>query len=220
MHTNVDQEQIGRRLQAERMRLGMTQKSLAEATGVSKTTQANYETGFRTPDACYLARLAELGADLVFVVTGQPPPRAQAPAELVPIAPLLPGERPAAPGTAAEAPARYGAPALSVRREWLAARDLDAAHLRAARVSGSLMQGVLNEGDLALVDVSDTSPRAGYVYAVLQGAELLFRYCTPLPGGSVRVSAANGPHAQFDVEALDRPDFRVLGRVVATVHDL
>lgn len=207
-------------MQVERQRLGMTQKTLAESTGVSKTTQANYETGFRTPDARYLARLAELGGDVLFVVTGQEPVRTPLAPDMVAVPLLQAGAAVTPAGVVAEKPAAFKVPIISLRRDWLAARGLHAEQLRAARVAGHLMQGALNDGDLALVDIADLTPRAGYVYAVQQGPELIFRYCTPLPGGRVRVSAANGAFAQFDVDVMDAVDFQVVGRVVATVHDL
>lgn len=62
---------IGERLKAERVRLALSQISVAQHTGVSKTTQILYESGERTPDAVYLRALAELGLDIYFIISGQ-----------------------------------------------------------------------------------------------------------------------------------------------------
>lgn len=67
MSTKFD---IGGRLQAERRRLGLRQEDFAQAQGVSRATQANYEAGLRMPDAEYLQSIAAAGVDVLYVVTG------------------------------------------------------------------------------------------------------------------------------------------------------
>lgn len=61
---------IGNRLKEERARLGITQEKMALAGGVQKRAQARYESGERCPDGHYLARVAELGADVNYILTG------------------------------------------------------------------------------------------------------------------------------------------------------
>lgn len=67
---------IGDRLKEERSRLGFSQTDLASAGGVGKTTQINYEKGERSPDASYLAAVADKGVDVLYVVTGERKPQA------------------------------------------------------------------------------------------------------------------------------------------------
>lgn len=62
---------IGERLKAERARLTMSQTELAAVGSVGKTTQINYEKGLRSPDAAYLAAVAGVGVDVLYVVTGK-----------------------------------------------------------------------------------------------------------------------------------------------------
>lgn len=66
---------FGQRLKDERVRLGFSQADFGDALGVTKTTQFNYEKGARNPDAAYLAAAAELGVDVLYVLTGQRTPR-------------------------------------------------------------------------------------------------------------------------------------------------
>lgn len=61
---------IGERLREERVRLGYNQADFAAIAGVAKTSQFNYEKGERSPDAAYLAAVAEKGVDVLYVVTG------------------------------------------------------------------------------------------------------------------------------------------------------
>jgi transcriptional regulator with XRE-family HTH domain len=58
-------------LKEEREALGLSQQALADACGISARSQRNYESGERSPDAAYLAAIAALGADVLFVLTGQ-----------------------------------------------------------------------------------------------------------------------------------------------------
>ena len=67
METNVG---IGDRLKEERERLGFSQTEFAAVAGASKNSQYNYEKGDRSPDADYLAAVAERGVDILYVVTG------------------------------------------------------------------------------------------------------------------------------------------------------
>jgi transcriptional regulator with XRE-family HTH domain len=63
-------QQIGQRLRRERERLGLTLVGLADALGVSKSTQIKYEAGETSPSASYLLRAQALGMDAPYVVTG------------------------------------------------------------------------------------------------------------------------------------------------------
>ncbi len=61
---------IGERIREERLRLGLSQVDFGGITRVSKTTQFNYESGDRSPDANYLMMAANAGVDVMYVLTG------------------------------------------------------------------------------------------------------------------------------------------------------
>lgn len=64
-------EEIGSRLQEERKRCSMTQNDLAEALGIAKRTQANYESGSSDATASYLSKVTtEFGFDVPYILTG------------------------------------------------------------------------------------------------------------------------------------------------------
>lgn len=65
---------IGKRIKEERKRLGLTQSSFAEHGGVILRSQVNYEQGKRLPDAGYLAKIAEIGADILYIITDKRTP--------------------------------------------------------------------------------------------------------------------------------------------------
>lgn len=62
------------RLIEERKRVALSQSAFGEAGGVQKRAQINYENGERRPDAAYLERLAAIGVDVLYVLTGRRAP--------------------------------------------------------------------------------------------------------------------------------------------------
>lgn len=67
---------IGERLKEERSRLKLSQTDLGAIGGVGKTTQINYEKDAGSPDGRYLAAVAAVGVDVLYVVTGERKPQA------------------------------------------------------------------------------------------------------------------------------------------------
>lgn len=64
-------EEIGSRLQEERKRCGLTQSGLADALGIAKRTQANYESGASDATASYLSKVStEFGFDVSYILNG------------------------------------------------------------------------------------------------------------------------------------------------------
>ncbi|MBX9612446.1 MAG: helix-turn-helix transcriptional regulator [Burkholderiales bacterium] len=61
---------IGVRLQSERTRLNLTQEGVASAVEMTKQAIGSYERGVRSPGAELLARLAKMGFDVTYVLTG------------------------------------------------------------------------------------------------------------------------------------------------------
>ena len=63
---------FGKRLADERKRLGLKQAGFAALVGTNVPKQSLYENNKRDLRADYLARLAEAGVDVVYVLTGRP----------------------------------------------------------------------------------------------------------------------------------------------------
>ena len=74
MGTYIQMSGIGSRLRQERERLGLSQKAFGMIGGVEANAQGKYENGDRAPKADYLSRVAERGVDVLYVLTGSPPP--------------------------------------------------------------------------------------------------------------------------------------------------
>jgi|GEM_PF-3165149 len=63
--------EMASRLTEERKRLGLTQAELSEKVGVSKMTISHYACGHSSPSAEVLAKMDELGADVLYILTGK-----------------------------------------------------------------------------------------------------------------------------------------------------
>lgn len=63
-------DDLGKRLKEERERLGFTQAKFAEACGVGRTAQFNYERGEREPSWSYISAAEKIGVDVLYIFTG------------------------------------------------------------------------------------------------------------------------------------------------------
>lgn len=61
----------GARLREERERLGFNQADFAAIGGLQKLAQIKYEQDKRAPDGDYFAAIAAVGADVLYIITGQ-----------------------------------------------------------------------------------------------------------------------------------------------------
>ena len=61
----------GARLREERERLGFNQAELASVLGQTRETQGRYEAEKRSPDWNYLDSLRQVGADILYILTGE-----------------------------------------------------------------------------------------------------------------------------------------------------
>jgi transcriptional regulator with XRE-family HTH domain len=63
---------FGNRLREERERLGLTQAQLAEAAGIQRLAQGQYENEIRSPTVKYLSAIGCKDVDLSYVLFGRP----------------------------------------------------------------------------------------------------------------------------------------------------
>nr|WP_240937592.1 S24 family peptidase [Chromobacterium haemolyticum] len=184
----------------------------AQKLGISLVSLQNYEGGTRKPSAVLVAkfsRLTGVRADWLLFGEGEALPGEAGPraGETV--------ERYAPQGAHVEVPCYGAGAALPLAQGWLASRlKLPAEQLAVVAVAGDAMAGVLNDGDLALVNRAETQPGSG-LYALELNGEVVVRRAQRLPGGKLGLSSANEAYPPFEVDLAAPPaDFSVLGRVV------
>lgn len=89
----------------------------------------------------------------------------------------------------------------------------DMAGLAVISVKGDSMEGVLNDGDLILVNLKETTPRDG-LYVLRINDNLLVKRLQSVPGGVINVISANESYPTFQIHLnCIEDDFAVIGRV-------
>ncbi|MCG8996379.1 helix-turn-helix domain-containing protein [Laribacter hongkongensis] len=78
---NIKKSELGARLRAEKLRLGLTQRDMARLGGVSPATYSGYENNKSVPTLEFVIQLANHGVDPWFLMFGVPSPDALAPDE-------------------------------------------------------------------------------------------------------------------------------------------
>ena len=65
---------VGERFRVERDRLALSQEAMATCLGVSRRTLLAWEKGEQFPNGLELSQAADMGADVLYVLTGQRTP--------------------------------------------------------------------------------------------------------------------------------------------------
>lgn len=104
--------------------------------------------------------------------------------------------------------------------EWISTRNLDPDNIRAFVVQGDSMAPNLHAGNLILFDITQTDAIQGKTYVVQVGAAIVVNYIKHLAGGKIRFLSANNIYGHIDYDpASGNEDFKILGRVVASLHE-
>lgn len=211
------------RLRAERERLGFSQTAFGEACGVTKGSQINYETEKRFPDGEYLMKAADLGADVLFIVTGV---RGEASLpktmgdwlagitrrDMAALMELPPSDFTELPLYDAFLAAGHGADnssedvvdSLAFRRSWLREIGVSSSNAVLARAQGDSMQPTIFDGDLVMIDVGERGLRVQKRDSkVLRRAPIY----AILDGGLARIKRLDRPEPDVVVMLSDNPAF-------------
>lgn len=226
-------EDAPKRLRQERERLGFNQKTFGELGGVSKNTQLAYESGASQMTIDYLVRLSAHGLDVGFVTTGRRSDEGASAASQVET-PRTPYRGDAIPRVElvqiAEIDLRFGlggaymdeAPVPQMRsfsREWL--RQITTSppdQLYWARGQGNSMEPTISDGDILLIDRTQSTPSFGDLYwAIAFGQVGMIKRLRPMPDGSVKILSDN-PSVPPEVAVDD--ELHVFGRVVAVLKHI
>lgn len=210
--SDIRLDDIGQRIRAERERVGLSQTELGAVGGVQKNAQHNYEGGKRAPDATYLASIARVGCDILYILTGErseaslPKTAADiirgmerrqladrlenAAPDFVQV-PLHEADLAAGDGRTNDREEVEGH--LAFRRSWLKRLGVSAAGAVIARARGESMSPTIQDGDVVLIDRFSAEPptksreagdaRPAPIYALLDdGAARIKRLALASPG--------------------------------------
>lgn len=214
----VKSDTIGVRLKSERQKMLCNQTDFAALGGASKPTQIRYEKGERFPDGNYLALIAEAGADVQYILTGNrstpinPPSAPDLSADLI----YLPEYEIHASAGLGQTPATERIVRdIGFKAQFL--RDLGATPNQCSviRADGDSMHPTIPDGSLLVIDHSQASLHDGCIYVLGVADDLLVKRVRRMLDGSIDLISDNQKYYPVQSLAADRlSDLRIVGRVV------
>lgn len=220
-------ETLGTRIARLRKAKGFSQTQLGNECNWEKgqARVSNYEKGLREPNLADLRTLATaLDVTLMELIEGAPSRTAEAPAAYghVPdateyaLVPQYTAHGAAGNGRLNEHVEVKGG--LVFKRAWLSRMSLKERHLHVIYVQGHSMEPTVCDGDVVLLDESQTQPRDGRIYALLKpdGELIIKRLIQSLTGGWIIRSDNEDKRAYPDqpVTDSDIEQLCIVGRVV------
>ena len=213
--------EIGKRLRAERERLGLKQEDYFRLGEWSARTVSNWEAGRTTPTADFFADVEVLGLDVNYIITGR---RAAGPLTGPAPAPASDADTIRIPLFSATGSMGKGNDLITedvlmgeipVSRHWLALnvpRSRPEA-LQLVHAYGDSMQGTLNSGDFAIVDTDCKVADVDGVYVLQANGQLFIKRVTRRMDGAYVITSDNPSVRTVDVLDGSQP-VRICGRVV------
>ena len=213
--------EIGKRLRAERERLGLKQEDYFRLGEWSARTVSNWEAGRTTPTADFFADVEVLGLDVNYIITGR---RAAAPLTGPAAAPVGDSDTIRIPLFSATGSMGKGNDLITedvlmgdvpISRHWLALnvpRSRPEA-LQLVHAYGDSMLGTLNSGDFAIVDTDCQVADIDGVYVLQANGQLFIKRVTRRMDGAHVITSDNPSVRTVDVLDGTQP-VRICGRVV------
>lgn len=205
----------------------MNIKDFAEALGVSYRTVQNYLAEDRGVGSDFLTACStKLGISATWLLTGIGAPILDTKRPFD-VAPPTDPDFVSVPRYAVEASAGQGAlPGdeettgfYAFNRKWLARRGLNPDRLSIISVKGDSMEPGFCNNDLILVDQAQTRPSDGLIFVFRVDTDLFLKRVQTLPDGNLQLISANKMYPPILVDATKSTAFKVIGRVVASMHE-
>lgn len=199
------------------MRKGLTQKDFAERMGVSRPYFTSIETNAKEPSYSFLTSLIEtydVSADLL--ITGKDVPNTDQ--SFVQIPRYSVSAEAGNSGSYISDPVDVTYYAFSV--QWIKRRGLDPKELQIIEVRGDSMEPKLWQGDLILIDRSQTDPKDGKAFVVRVWDEFVVKHVQIIGQSAISLLSANTVYPPRELKLpLDDREFQIIGQVVASMHE-
>lgn len=101
-----------------------------------------------------------------------------------------------------------------ISKSWIERKSLNSDSLFYVQALDDSMEPYLMEGDVAIVDISDTHIRDGQVYVIQYGDDTRARRLFKRFDGSIRIAPDNARHPEETVSGQDLDCIHIIGRVV------
>lgn len=223
---------IGERLRHIRTEvMDLSISAMAKKFDIGTSTIQRYESGERTADALFIAKVAEAsGMNERWILRGDQKPSnvQETDSSYKAVTDVLGNmvdidEFVFVPRYNVSAAAGYGAfnddetPMFTVsfRRYWVINHlRTDPRNLSVISVHGDSMDGLLNDKDIILINHGDRDPREG-IYVLRIDGQLIVKRVQRLPGAQLYITSTNTAYQPFTIDLNKVPDdFDVVGKVV------
>lgn len=206
----------------------MNLKEFCSYVGVSYRTIQNYLAEKSSPNAQVLELLnAKVGVSANWLIFGIEPKYVDAECESTKngahedseFVQIRRHQVEASAGNGSEVASEDAAQSYAFNRKWLGKRGLKPDTLSVISVRGDSMEPDLNDGDLVLIDLANTDLSDGKIYAVQYSGNLFVKRIQYVPGDTVRLVSRNAQYAPIEIKTPEADGVRVVGRVVASMHE-
>jgi len=213
-------ETLGERIARLRKAKGYTQGTFAEACGwESPSRVGNYERDLREPSLDDLRLMAKvLDSSLMELIEGRPQHQVNEarPAYDYEVIPQL-----TAAGSAGNGHMNHHVEVnggLAFKRDWLHRHGLNPSNLHVIYAKGMSMEPTILDGDVVLMDASQTEPHHGKVYVIRRpDGELLIKRLVHSITGRWIIRSDNDDKRSFpdeEIAGADVENLAILGRIV------
>lgn len=209
---------IGQRLREERERLGYTQPAFAELASTTKKSQIDYEKDLTQPKAGYLASIAEAGADINYIVTGN---KTETPKRnllegidgfsLVPVhEDVLISAGDGAVLCAENQPTNF----MAFRNDWIRTRGFFVKDLKVFITRGDSMEPTIADKEPILTNTAEKDPQDGHIYVIRSGEMTWVKRIQRQIDGSLLLISDNKIYPPMAIRLDESTDVEVIGKVV------
>lgn len=233
-----DWKDVSRRLKAARLHLGLSQTDMARRLAITLATYGRYERAEREPPTDVLLKVVDMGIGPSWLLTGsgtmattaepdsvptgggfdEPARRGLEPVELdgkgFVLIPRYDVKAAAGGGAVVQDEGRMGS--LAFQRKFLhSVLRANPADLVVIEAKGDSMSGVVDDGDVILIETSEPKLRGSGIYVFLVDDILLVKHLRVRLDGSIEVYGSD-PET-IPPEVISRDDLkrvRIIGRVI------
>ena len=209
---------IGQRLREERERLGYTQPAFAELASTTKKSQIDYEKDLTQPKAGYLASIAEAGADINYIVTGN---KTETPKRnllegidgfsLVPVhEDVLISAGDGAVLCAENQPTNF----MAFRNDWIRTRGFFVKDLKVFITRGDSMEPTIADKEPILTNTAEKDPQDGHIYVIRSGEMTWVKRIQRQIDGSLLLISDNKIYPPMPLKLNEASDIEIIGKVV------
>lgn len=200
---------------------------MADLLGVNQNKIKHIETGYQRADHEFLTKLKsvfEVSIDQLLTGNFDSSQNLTNPSD-VDFVPIPRFDIEASAGHGSLVPGEEAVGAYTFRKSWLDRRNLKQGNLAVITVTGDSMEPDLFNGDRIVVDRSQTALYDGRIYAVHFSDGLFVKRIQRLPGDRILLISTNSRYSQINLDAtdlvadLDGGSFKIVGRVVASMHE-